>query len=160
MAEVKAILQEESELNEIVRLVGFDALSEKDRLTLECARSIREDFLQQDSFREVDRYTSVNKQAEMLSAILAWYHGGLRALERGAPYRALATSAALGLISAMKYRPGGRVAAACRGAAENDGRRICRNGAGRRRKLRKEYKTIREVVGPLMLVECGGRRQI
>ena len=105
VAEVKAILQEESELNEIVRLVGFDALSEKDRLTLECARSIREDFLQQDSFREVDRYTSVNKQAEMLSAILAWYHGGLRALERGAPYRALATSAALGLISAMKYRP-------------------------------------------------------
>ncbi len=57
-----ALLQEESELDEIVRLVGIDALSFKDRLTLECTRSIREDYLHQNAYHEVDTYTSPRKQ--------------------------------------------------------------------------------------------------
>ena len=103
--EVKTILQEESELQEIVRLIGFDALGEKDRITLECARSIREDFLQQDSFREVDRYTSSFKQADMISAILLWYKGSLDALSKGATYKKIMSMAVLEKIAKMKYEP-------------------------------------------------------
>ena len=61
-------MQEEAELEEIVRLVGVDALGWKDRLTLEVARSIREDYLHQNAFDEVDTYTSLEKQYRMLSA--------------------------------------------------------------------------------------------
>ncbi|MBQ5746693.1 MAG: V-type ATP synthase subunit A [Clostridia bacterium] len=103
--EVKAILGEESELQEIVRLIGFDALGEKDRLTLECAMSVREDFLQQDSFRDVDRYTSSFKQADMLSAILLWYKGSLAALEMGATYKKIMEMSSLEKIAKMKYEP-------------------------------------------------------
>jgi V/A-type H+-transporting ATPase subunit A len=60
------LLQEEAKLNEIVRLVGIDSLEFSDRLTLECARSIREDFLHQIAFHEIDTYTSVNKQYGLL----------------------------------------------------------------------------------------------
>ncbi len=103
--EVKAILGEESELQEIVRLIGFDALGEKDRLTLECARAVREDFLQQDSFREVDRYTSSFKQADMLTAILLWYKGSLTALKKGATYKMIMGMSSLEKIAKMKYEP-------------------------------------------------------
>ncbi len=103
--EVKAILGEEEGLQEIVRLIGFDALGEKDRVTLECARSIREDFLQQDSFREVDRYTSSFKQSDMLSAILAWYKGSLSALKLGATYKKIMSMKVLEKIAKMKYEP-------------------------------------------------------
>ncbi len=103
--EVKSVLQEESELQEIVRLIGFDALGEKDRITLECARSIREDFLQQDSFREVDRYTSSFKQADMLSAILSWYKGSLDALSKGGTYKKIMAMPVLEKIAKMKYEP-------------------------------------------------------
>ena len=102
---VRRILQEESELNEIVRLVGFDALSEKDRLTFECARMIREDFLQQDSFREVDRFTPPKKQTEMIGAILKWYAGGQQALKERAPYKEIMDEAVLTQIARMKYEP-------------------------------------------------------
>ncbi|MBO7400703.1 MAG: V-type ATP synthase subunit A, partial [Clostridia bacterium] len=102
---VRRILQEESELNEIVRLVGFDALSEKDRLTFECARMIREDFLQQDSFREVDRFTPPKKQTEMIGAILKWYESGQRALKERAPYKEIMDEAVLTQIARMKYEP-------------------------------------------------------
>jgi len=80
--EAMRILQEESELEEIVRLVGMDALSVRERLTLETARSIREDFLHQNAFHEVDTYTSLEKQAGMLHLILLFHHEALRALER------------------------------------------------------------------------------
>ena len=103
--EVKAILGEEAELQEIVRLIGFDALGEKDRITIECARSIREDFLQQNSFREVDRYTSSFKQADMLSAILSWYKGSLSALTKGATYKQIMGMKVLEKIAKMKYEP-------------------------------------------------------
>ena len=74
------ILQEEASLNEIVRLVGIDALGFKDRITMECARSIREDYLHQNSFDEVDTYTSLNKQYNMLKLIISWYDKALAAL--------------------------------------------------------------------------------
>ena len=82
--EFMRILQEESELEEIVRLVGVDALSWKDRLTLEVARSIREDYLHQNAFDEVDTYTSLEKQYRMMRLILSYYRRGQAALEAGA----------------------------------------------------------------------------
>jgi len=81
--EAMNILQEESELEEIVRLVGVEALSVKDRFTLETARSIREDYLHQNAFHEVDTYTSMNKQLKMLGLVLEFHKLGQRALEAG-----------------------------------------------------------------------------
>ncbi len=70
------LLQEEASLLEIVRLVGMDALSKNERLTLEASRSIREDYLYQDAFHEIDTYCSPNKQYKMLSIIMAYYYQG------------------------------------------------------------------------------------
>ncbi len=81
--EVMALLQEEANLEEIVRLVGMDALSEGDRLKLEVAKSIREDYLQQNAFHENDTYTSLNKQYKMLNLILSFKHEAEKALEAG-----------------------------------------------------------------------------
>ena len=81
--EAMALLQEEASLDEIVRLVGIDALSEKDRLKLEVAKSIREDYLQQNSFHEVDTYTSLEKQYRMLKLVLLFKKEAGRALEAG-----------------------------------------------------------------------------
>ncbi|HGF7674366.1 TPA: V-type ATP synthase subunit A [Enterococcus faecium] len=78
------ILQEEQQLNEIVRLVGIDSLSDNDRLTLEVAKSIREDYLQQNAFDDVDTFTSREKQFKMLKMILAFGEEGRRALSLGA----------------------------------------------------------------------------
>ena len=78
------ILQDESELEEIVRLVGTDALGWKDRLTLEVARSIREDYLHQNAFDDVDTYTSLPKQYRMLRLILEFADKGQQALDAGA----------------------------------------------------------------------------
>ena len=78
------ILQREAELDEIVRLVGVDALSWKDRLTMEVARSIREDYLHQNAFDEVDTYTSPEKQYHMLRLILLFGDKGAQALDGGA----------------------------------------------------------------------------
>lgn len=103
IAQARALLQQESELNEIVRLVGFDALGEKDRITLECARILREDFLQQNAFREVDTYTSPKKQSGMLALILRWYRLALDAIPAGASYRTLMGMEILERIAAMKY---------------------------------------------------------
>ncbi len=77
------LLQEESELEEIVQLVGMDALSAPDRLKLEAARSIREDFLHQNSFHEVDTYTPLEKQYTMMSLVLAYYDAAQKALDKG-----------------------------------------------------------------------------
>ena len=79
--EAMALLQEEANLEEIVRLVGMDALSEGDRLKLEVAKSIREDYLQQNAFHENDTYTSLNKQYKMLNLILSFKHEAEKALE-------------------------------------------------------------------------------
>ncbi|ATD55640.1 V-type ATP synthase subunit A [Clostridium chauvoei] len=77
------ILQEESSLEEIVRLVGIDALSERDRLKLEVAKSIREDYLQQNAFHEIDTYASLGKQYRMLKLILLFQVESERALDAG-----------------------------------------------------------------------------
>lgn len=78
-----SLLQEESALQEIVRLVGRDSLSEQDQLKLEVTKSIREDFLQQNAFDDVDTYCSLHKQYMMLKIILTFYTEGLKALDRG-----------------------------------------------------------------------------
>ncbi len=78
-----AILQKEAELEELVRLVGAEALPEEDKLTLEVARMIREDFLQQNAFHEIDTYCPPGKAVLMMKAILLFYNMGLRALRQG-----------------------------------------------------------------------------
>ena len=78
------ILQKESELQEIVRLVGLDSLSERDRLTMNTAKMIREDYLQQNAFDEVDTYTSFKKQVALLTNILTFDEEANRALNLGA----------------------------------------------------------------------------
>ncbi len=82
--ELMYLLQEESQLNEIVRLVGMDALGSSDRLVMETAKSIREDYLHQNAFHEVDTYTSLKKQYKMMKLILGFYHLALQALEKDA----------------------------------------------------------------------------
>ena len=82
-AQIMRLLQEEAELNEIVQLVGMDALSAPDRLKLEAARSIREDFLHQNAFHETDTYTSMRKQYRMMKLILDYYRKAGVALENG-----------------------------------------------------------------------------
>ena len=87
---VMSILQSESSLDEIVKLVGMDALSPDDRLTMEVARSVREDFLQQNAFEEGDMYTSLQKQYALISLILDFYDKAAAALRRGADVQKIA----------------------------------------------------------------------
>ena len=82
--ELMSLLQEEASLNEIVKMVGMDALSPQDRLKMEAARSIREDFLHQNSFDEVDTYTSLRNQYYMMKLVFAFYEQGVQALRDGA----------------------------------------------------------------------------
>lgn len=78
-----SLLEQESELREIVRLVGADALSPKDRLALESARSIREDYLHQNAFHDVDTYTSMKKQYQLLKTVLHFHNEAIAAIEKG-----------------------------------------------------------------------------
>ena len=100
---VMNMLQEESELEEIVRLVGIDALSYKDRLTLEATRSIREDYLHQNAFHEVDTYTSPAKQAMLLRLIIGYYEKSLDALSKDASFDKLAALPVREDIGRFKY---------------------------------------------------------
>lgn len=102
-AEAMRLLQEEDSLQEIVRLVGIDALSTSDRLVLEVARSIREDFLHQNAFHEVDTYTSLNKQYRMLKLILMFYHEAQKALEKGALFSDIEKHPVRERIARAKY---------------------------------------------------------
>ncbi len=99
------LLQEENELEEIVRLVGIDALSHRDRLTLEATRSIREDYLHQNAFDNVDTYTSPKKQYMMLKVILEYYSRGVAALEADASFEKIITLPVRDEIGRMKYTP-------------------------------------------------------
>ena len=81
-ADAMRILQEEAELNEIVRLVGMDALGGKDRVTMDTAKSIREDYLHQNAFHETDTYTSTEKQLKMLGLILEFDRLARNALQK------------------------------------------------------------------------------
>ncbi|MCQ2547685.1 MAG: V-type ATP synthase subunit A [Clostridia bacterium] len=97
------LLQEEAELEEIVQLVGVDALSFEDRVKLEASKSIREDYLHQNSFHEIDTYTSTNKQYKMLKLILQWYELSKDAVQRGAAFNALASMPLRETIGRFKY---------------------------------------------------------
>ena len=99
------LLQKENELEEIVRLVGIDALSYRDRMTLEATRSIREDYLHQNAFHEVDTYTSPRKQYLMLKAILLNYEKSLDALSADASFNRLIQLPVRERIGRLKYVP-------------------------------------------------------
>ena len=100
-----SILQQESELQEIVRLVGQDALSPADNLTLESAKMIREDFLQQNAFLENDQYSSFDRQARLLDLILRYKDLCDAAIERGADIWKLYAIAARAAIGRAKTVP-------------------------------------------------------
>ncbi len=102
-AKAMALLQQEADLSEIVKLVGAEALDASDRLTLEAARSIREDFLQQNAFVEEDTYCSPLKQDLMLKAILKFEDEARKALDRGAPFDAIEGHDIREEIARMKY---------------------------------------------------------
>ena len=97
------LLQTEAELNEIVQLVGVDALSHGDRLILETARSIREDFLHQNSFHEVDTYTSLHKQYRMMKLILTFYKEANEAIKQGVTIQKLTKMDVIERIGRAKY---------------------------------------------------------
>jgi V/A-type H+-transporting ATPase subunit A len=97
------LLEKEAELEEIIRLVGKDSLSPNDRLILEVARSIREDFLHQNAFHEIDTYTSLQKQSRMLDLILYFYEKAKKALESGVPLTTIEKLAVRERIARMKY---------------------------------------------------------
>ena len=97
------ILSEEDSLNEMVQLVGMDALSAPDRLTMEAARSIREDYLHQNAFHEVDTYSSLKKQHLLMKLILAYYDEGREALGKGADVNKLAGLPVREKIGRFKY---------------------------------------------------------
>ena len=97
------LLQEEAELEEIVKMVGMDALSPTDRLKMEAARSIREDFLHQNSFHEVDTYTSLKKQHMMMRLVNAFYERSVAALGEGASLRKLISMPVREQIGRFKY---------------------------------------------------------
>jgi len=97
------LLQEEAELDEIVKMVGMDALSAGDRLKMEAARSIREDFLHQNSFHEVDTYTPLKKQFLMMELVLAFYDKSADALKRGASIKNILNMEVREKIGRFKY---------------------------------------------------------
>ena len=98
-----SLLQDEASLNEIVKMVGMDALSPEDRLKMEAARSIREDFLHQNSFDETDTYTSLKKQYYMMKLVYAYYTYSVRALKEGADINDLVRMPVREQIGRYKY---------------------------------------------------------
>ena len=104
-ARLMALLSDEASLDEIVKLVGMDALSPTDRLKMETARSIREDFLHQLAFHEVDTYSSLRKQYLMMKLVLRFYDGSLDALKKGADIEKLVSIPSRESIGRFKYVP-------------------------------------------------------
>ena len=102
-ARLMVVLHEEAELEEIVKLVGMDALSAPDRLKLEVARSVREDYLHQNAFMDEDTYTSLNKQFLLMKAILAYFDSSMQALEKGADIEKLVALPSRERIGRLKY---------------------------------------------------------
>jgi V/A-type H+-transporting ATPase subunit A len=100
-----ALLQKEAELQNIVQLIGPDALPDRERMILEVTKMIREDFLQQNSFDEADAYSSLKKQHLMLKTILRFYEKASKALEAEVPLARIASSPAKALISKLKAAP-------------------------------------------------------
>ena len=100
-----SLLQEESSLQEIVRLVGRDTLSEKDQLKLEVVKSIREDYLQQNAFMESDTYTSLEKQNKMLDLVINFFDEGVRGIDNGAYLSEIISLPVRERIARAKYLP-------------------------------------------------------
>jgi V/A-type H+/Na+-transporting ATPase subunit A len=103
--EAMSILKREAELEEIVRLVGIDALAPSDRLLLEAAKMLREDFLHQNAFDPVDTFSSLGKQFQILDTILAYYHHARQALEGGADLDSLLDVPVKERIARARYIP-------------------------------------------------------
>ncbi|MBN1192148.1 MAG: V-type ATP synthase subunit A [Coriobacteriia bacterium] len=101
--ECMAILQRESNLAEIVRLVGLEALSQEEQILMETAKSIREDFLQQNAFRDDDQFTSLKKQDLLLQTILLFHEKALSAQKHGAPLKGIFTAPVRERIARAKY---------------------------------------------------------
>jgi V/A-type H+-transporting ATPase subunit A len=99
------ILQKESELQEIARLVGKDSLSPGDQIVLETAKMIREDFLHQNAFLPEDQYTSLQKQFLILQAILGLHEADVKALERGVPLDRILSLPGRGRVAQLKVVP-------------------------------------------------------
>ncbi|MFR5859144.1 MAG: V-type ATP synthase subunit A [Clostridia bacterium] len=97
------LLQEEAELNEIVQLVGVDSLSFTDRLKLETAKSIREDYLHQNAFHEIDTFTSTTKQYLLLKMILGWHEAAIKAVGEGGSFKKITEMSAREQIGRFKY---------------------------------------------------------
>lgn len=104
-AKAMALLQQEDELRETVRLVGLDALSSQDRIAMETARSLREDFLQQFAFHPIDTYTSIKKQYLMLKTVLNYYDVSLEALRKEVSLDSLISLSVREDIAKMKFIP-------------------------------------------------------
>ena len=102
-AEMMNILQDEASLDEIVRLVGVDALSDNDRLTMETAKQIREDYLHQNAFHEVDTYSSLRKQYLMMKLIISGYELGKDALSKGVDLDAVLNLSIRESVGRAKY---------------------------------------------------------
>ncbi len=107
--EAMKILQQESELQELVRLVGYDALSPHDQLLLETARSLREDFLQQDAFDDIDTYCPLQKQYHMLRNVLHFHHKAEEALQAGVSVKDIVSLPIREKISRMRFIPPDRL---------------------------------------------------
>ena len=101
--EAMSLLEEEDQLREVVRLVGIDALSKEERMVLETAKSLREDFLHQNAFHEVDTYASMDKQFRMLKTIVRFHHTGMSALKKGASMNELFNLPVREQITRMRY---------------------------------------------------------
>ena len=97
------LLQEEAELQEIVQLVGVDALSFQDQFKLEACKAIREDYLHQNAFHDIDTYASMNKQHRLLKLIMEYYNKGSVAIEKGAEYNDLISMPIRETIGRFKY---------------------------------------------------------
>lgn len=105
VTETNKLLQIESELEEIVKLVGYDSLSPSDRLILEASRSVREDYLQQNAFDDTDAYTSLDKQYRILKLILTFYNESVTALEKGVDVKSILEMEVREKIARAKYVP-------------------------------------------------------
>ena len=101
--ETMKLLQEEAELNEVVQLIGVDALTPADRIKLEACRSIREDYLHQNAFHDVDQYTSLTKQYQLLTIILEFYRQAIDALSKGAWFQDIIDMEIREAIGRFKY---------------------------------------------------------
>ena len=102
-AQALRLLQEEANLNEIVQLVGVDALSMEDRVKLDACKSIREDYLHQNAFHDIDTYSSMNKQYKMLKLILSYFELAVDGVGKGAPFNKLETLPVKEKIGRFKY---------------------------------------------------------